>query len=320
MMVDIRKIGIVGCGNVGATIAYTLMESGMFSEMALVDSNEAKARGEAMDLNHCLPFLAPMQIYQSTYTGLSDAAIIVIAAGAGQKQGETRIDLLGRNLSIFREIIDRITEVNQECILLVVSNPVDILTQASLQMSGFPSNRVIGSGTVLDTARLKYLVGHKLKVDSRNVHTFIIGEHGDSELAVWSSANVSGIDLQDYCPICDSCGSLQDLYGIFDYVKNSAYDIIRDKGATYYAIAQSTKRIIQSIVNDEHSILPVSVCLEGHYNLSDICLSVPSVIGRNGVEHILDIPLHEDEYRRLRRSADILREAYAAIPSGSLPV
>ncbi len=320
MMVDIRKIGIVGCGNVGATIAYTLMESGMFSEMALVDSNEAKARGEAMDLNHCLPFLAPMQIYQSTYTGLSDAAIIVIAAGAGQKQGETRIDLLGRNLNIFREIIDRITEVNQECILLVVSNPVDILTQASLQMSGFPSNRIIGSGTVLDTARLKYLVGHKLKVDSRNVHTFIIGEHGDSELAVWSSANVSGIDLQDYCPICDSCGSLQDLYGIFDYVKNSAYDIIRDKGATYYAIAQSTKRIIQSIVNDEHSILPVSVCLEGHYNLSDICLSVPSVIGRNGVEHILDIPLHEDEYRRLRRSADILREAYAAIPSGSLPV
>ena len=312
-MVDIKKIGIVGCGNVGATIAYTMMESGLFTEMALIDNNEAKAHGEAMDLNHCLHFLSPMQIYQSTYTGLSDATIVVIAAGAGQKPGETRIDLLSRNIEIFQEIIERITEVNKECILLIVSNPVDILTFASLKMSGFPANRVIGSGTVLDTARLKYLVGHKLKVDSRNVHTFIIGEHGDSELAVWSSANVSGIDLQDYCPICDNCGSLQDLYSIFDYVKNSAYEIIRDKGATYYAIAQSTKRIIKSIVNDEHTILPISTYLDGHYNLKDICLSVPSVVGRNGVEHILDIPLHDDEYKRLQHSAQTIRDAYNSI-------
>lgn len=317
-MVNSKKIGIVGCGNVGATIAYTLMESGLFTEMVLLDKNEAKAHGEAMDLNHCLPFLSPMQIYQSTYTGLEDAAIVVIAAGAGQRPGENRIDLLERNIAIFHEIIERIKEVNNECILLIVSNPVDILTHASLKISGFPSNRVIGSGTVLDTARLKYLIGHKLKVDSRNVHTFIIGEHGDSELAVWSSANVSGIDLQDYCSICNSCRSLQELYGIFDYVKNSAYEIIRDKGATYYAIAQSTKRIIKSIVNDEHSILPISTYLDGHYNLKDICLSVPAVVGRNGVEHILDIPLHEEEYKRLQHSAHTIRDAYNAITSEPL--
>jgi len=304
---DIKKIGIVGCGHVGSTIAYTIMESGLFTEMVLVDINEAKARGEAMDLNHCLPFLAPMQIYQSSYTGLSDASIIVIAAGANQKQGETRLDLLHRNIRIFGEIVSRITEVNKDCILLVVSNPVDILTYVTWKMSGFPASRVIGSGTVLDTARMKHLMGHRLKVDSRNIHTFIIGEHGDSELAVWSSANVSGIDLQEYCPICDSCQELKDLYGIFDFVKNSAYEIIRDKGATYYAIAQAAKRIIMAIVNDEHSILPVSTLMDGHYNMSDICLSIPSVVGRNGVEHVLDIPLNEDESRRLGIAAQTLR-------------
>ena len=203
----------------------------------------------------------------------------------------------------------RITAVNDECMLLVVSNPVDILTYFTHKLSGFPASRVIGSGTVLDTARLKYLVGSKLRVDSRNVHTFIIGEHGDSELAVWSSANVSGIDLQDYCPICDSCGSLDDLYGIFDYVKNSAYEIIRDKGATFYAIAQSTKRIITSIVNDEHTILPVSTRLEGHYGIDDLCMSVPAVVGAGGVEYVLDIPLNPEEKRRLAHSAAVLRNA-----------
>lgn len=307
-MTDIKKVGIVGCGHVGATIAYTLMESGMFTEMALVDINEAKARGEAMDLNHCLPFLSPMQIYQSSYTGLEDASIVILAAGVNQKEGETRPQLLHRNVKIFQSIVERIMEVNRECILLVVTNPVDILTYATLQLSGFPASRVIGSGTVLDTARLKYLVGNKLKVDSRNVHSFIIGEHGDSELAVWSSANVSGIDINDYCPICDNCSNMTELYGMFDYVKNSAYEIIKNKGATYYAIAQATKRIIKSIINDESSILPVSTLVSGHYGINDLCMSVPAVIGRNGVEHVLDIPLNDDEKRNLEHSAQTLRE------------
>lgn len=302
-MTDIKKIGIVGCGYVGATIAYTLMESEMFNEMVLIDVNEAKAHGEALDLGHCLPFLSPMHICQSTYSGLENASIIVVAAGVNQKKDETRTDLLNRNVDIFKDIIRRITEVNRECIILVVTNPVDILTYVTLKLSKFEPNRVIGSGTVLDTARLKYLVGNRLGVDSRNVHSFIIGEHGDSELAVWSSANVSGIDIREYCSISGTERNMGELYGLFDYVKNSAYEIIRDKGATYYAIAQSTKRIIKSIVSDEKSILPVTTYLNGHYNLDDICLSVPAVIGRNGVEHVLDIPLNEDESRRLQLSA-----------------
>lgn len=319
-MTDIKKVGIVGCGHVGATIAYTLMESGMFTEMALVDINEAKARGEAMDLNHCLPFLSPMQIYQSSYTGLENASIIILAAGVNQKEGETRPELLHRNVKIFRSIIERIMEVNKECILLVVTNPVDILTYVTLRLSGFPASRVIGSGTVLDTARLKYLVGNKLKVDSRNVHSFIIGEHGDSELAVWSSANVSGIDINDYCPICDNCNNLTELYGMFEYVKNSAYEIIKNKGATYYAIAQATKRIIQSIINDESSILPVSTLVTGHYGINDLCMSVPAVIGRNGVEHVLDIPLNADERRSLEHSAETLRAMVRTLDLDSVTV
>lgn len=302
-MTDIKKIGVVGCGYVGSTIAYTLMESEMFNEMALIDINEEKAHGEALDLAHCLPFLSPMQIYQSTYSGLENASIVVVAAGVNQKKGETRTDLLNRNVNIFKDIIRRITEVNRECIILVVTNPVDILTYVTLKLSEFEPNRVIGSGTVLDTARLKYLVGDRLCVDSRNVHSFIIGEHGDSELAVWSSANVSGIDIREYCSISGTERSMNEIYGLFDYVKNSAYEIIRDKGATYYAIAQSSKRIIKSIVSDEKSILPVTTYLNGHYDLDDICLSIPAVIGQNGVEHVLDIPLNEDESRRLQMSA-----------------
>lgn len=211
-------------------------------------------------------------------------------------------------MKIFREVIGRITEVNRDCIILVVSNPVDILTYAALKLSGFDSKKVIGSGTVLDTARLKYLVGNRLSVDSRNVHSFIIGEHGDSELAVWSSANVSGINLDEYCEISDGVSEISDLYPLFDYVKNSAYDIIRDKGATYYGIAQSTKRIVKSIVSDDNSILPVSTLIDGLTN-SDICLSVPAIVGREGVKQVLDIPLDEDEMKRLRLSADTIKDS-----------
>ncbi len=316
-MTDIKKIGVVGCGFVGSTIAYTMMESEMFNEMALVDINDAKARGEALDMSHCLPFLSQMSIYRSTYSGLEGASIVVVAAGANQKEGETRLDLLHRNVKIFREVITRISEVNRDCIILVVSNPVDILTYAALKISGFKSSRVIGSGTVLDTARLKYLVGHRLGVDSRNVHSFIIGEHGDSELAVWSSANVSGINLDEYCRISGGVSEVSELYPLFDYVKNSAYDIIRDKGATYYAIAQSTKRIIKSIISDDDSILPISTLVDSHYGLSDICLSVPAIVGRDGVKQVLDIPLSDDEKRRLNLSAQTIAENIAKLDLGN---
>lgn len=305
---NIQKIGIIGCGNVGATCAYTLIQSGMFSEIVLVDLNEARAKGEAMDLNHCLPFLSPMQIYSGNYSDLKDAAIIIISAGVNQKEGETRTDLLIRNKRIFNSIIENIVPVNNECIILVLTNPVDILTYITLKKSGFPRERVIGSGTVLDTARLKFLVGEKLEVDSRNVHTFIIGEHGDSELAVWSSANVSGIDIQDYCPICPNCEGLDILYKIYEDVKNSAYEIIKGKGATYYAIAQAALRIVTAIVKDENTIMPVSTLVNGHYGLDDVCLGIPAVVGRSGVKEVLDIPLNEDERSKLVYSAQTIKE------------
>ncbi len=313
-MTNIRKCAVIGCGNVGATVAYTLSISGLFSEMILIDADEARAKSEAMDLGHGLPFLSQMEIRAGDYDDLEDAAIVIIAAGAAQREGETRIDLLGRNVAIFRSIIDRIVPVNRECILLVLSNPVDILTYAALRLSGFPASRVIGSGTVLDTARMKFLVGRELGVDSRNVHSFIIGEHGDSEVPVWSSANVSGIDLDEYCALSDRCPDLACLHPIFEGVRDSAYEIIRGKGATYYGIAQATLRIVSSIVRDERSILPVSTLVRGHYGLDDVCLGVPCIVGREGVERVLDIPLSEEESDLLARSAEKLKALVDKLP------
>lgn len=303
---QMQKIGIVGCGNVGATIAYTVAQSKLFSEIVLIDRDEEKARSEVMDLSHCLSFLAPMSIYQGTYEKLSGAGIVVIAAGANQEEGEDRLALAQKNAKIIEDIVPRIAAVNQECILLLVTNPVDILSYEAYRLSGFDPCRVIGSGTVLDSGRLKYLVGERLNVDHRNVHTFIIGEHGDSELAVWSSANVSGIDLDDYLTMCG--GGLGDLYGTYESVVSSAYEIIQGKGATYYAIAQAALRIIRSIARDENTILPVSTLISGHYNIDDVYLSVPCVVGKGGVKHVLDIPLNEDESSRLHKSAERLRQ------------
>ena len=201
MMVNIQKAAMIGCGAVGATSAFSLVQSGLFSELVLIDANQEKAEGEAMDLNHGLPFARPMKVYAGTYDDLADCFLIIITAGAAQKPDETRIDLVNKNVAIFKSIIPEIVKRNTEGILLVVSNPVDILTYVTLKLSGFPANRVIGSGTVLDTARLKYLLGEHLHVDSRSIHAFIIGEHGDSELAVWSSANVSGVDLNHFCEL-----------------------------------------------------------------------------------------------------------------------
>jgi len=301
-----QKIGIVGCGNVGATIAYTVMQSRLFSEIVLIDKNEEKARSEVMDLSHCLSFVAPMSIYQGTYEKLHDAGIVVVAAGANQEDGEDRLALAEKNTKIIEDVVPRIAAVNKECIILLVTNPVDILSYEAYRLSGFDSNRIIGSGTVLDSGRLKYLVGERLNVDHRNVHTFIIGEHGDSELAVWSSANISGIDLDDYLHVCGA--RMGDLYGMYESVVSSAYEIIRGKGATYYAIAQAALRIIRSIVRDENTILPVSALVSGQYGIDDVYLSVPCVIGKNGVKHILEIPLNDDENARLQKSAAQLRQ------------
>ena len=312
-MVNIQKVAVIGCGFVGSTIAYTLMQKGVFSEMVLLDANHPKAEGEAMDISHGLPFSHAMDIYAGTYEDIADASVIIITAGANQKQGETRLDLVQKNARIMKAVISEIKRVGCEGILMIVSNPVDILTHVALRESGFPKERVIGSGTVLDTARLKYLISEKLSVDSRNVHAFIAGEHGDSELAVWSCANIYGIGLEEFAKMKGYSDFEEEKEKIYFAVRDSAYEIIDRKGATYYGIGMAAGKIAEAIVRDSHTVAPVSVSLEGEYGLSGLCLSIPSVIGRGGAEQVLEISLSEEEKERLGRSADELREVLGEI-------
>lgn len=311
-MVEInsRKAAIVGCGFVGSASAFALMQSGLFSEIVLIDADPDKAYGEALDISHGLPFSKPMQIYSGTYQDISDASIVIVTAGAGQKPGETRLDLVKKNVGIFKSIIPEIAKYNKNGIILVVANPVDILTYAAAKLSGFPENRVFGSGTVLDSARLKYLLGEHLGVDSRSVHAFIIGEHGDSELAAWSSANVSGIPLHKFCEMRGYFDHEEATKKIADDVKNSAYEIIEKKKATYYGIAMSVKRICEAVVRDEKSILPVSSIQKGNFGIKGIALSMPAIVGKNGVEGLVPIELNEEEKNSLIASAAKLQEVF----------
>ena len=259
--INIRKAAIIGCGFVGAASAFCLMQSGLFSELVLLDADRDKAEGEALDVAHGIPFASPMKIYAGDYDDLTDAAIIIVTAGANQKPGETRLDLVQKNVGIFRSIIPEIAKRDYQGILLIVSNPVDILTYAAIKLSGMPEHRVIGSGTVLDTARFKYQLGEHLSIDPRSIHAFIIGEHGDSEIAAWSSANVSGIPIHDICEMRGFYHHEDAMREIAETVKNSAYEIIAKKKATYYGIAMSVRRICEAIVRNEKSILPLSVML-----------------------------------------------------------
>lgn len=305
--INYRKIAVVGCGFVGSSSAFALMESGLFSEMVLIDATKAKAEGEALDISHGLPFAKPMQIYAGEYEDLSDASLIVVTAGAGQKPGETRLDLVKKNIGIFKTIIPEISKRNRDAILLIVANPVDILTYATVKLSGYPEARVFGSGTVLDTARLKYLLGEHLQVDSRSVHAFVIGEHGDSEIAAWSSANVSGVPLNDFCEMRGHYNHEESMKRIAEDVKNSAYQIIEKKNATYYGIAMSVKRICEAIVRDEKSVLPVSCIQHDNHGISDVALSMPHIVGKDGIEGVVPISLSEEEAAALRASAKTLR-------------
>lgn len=307
VQVNMQKIAIIGCGFVGAACAFALMQSGMFSEMVLIDVDKSRAEGEAMDISHGIPFAKPSKIYAGDYDDLKDAAIVVITAGANQKPDETRLDLVHKNVKIFQSIIPRIAALDYQGILLIVSNPVDILTYVAAKLSGFTENRVIGSGTVLDTARLKRAVSEHLTVDSRSVHAFIIGEHGDSEIAAWSGANISGIPLNDFCELRGHYRHLEQTARIAEEVKNSAYEIIEKKQATYYGIAMSVRRICEVILRDEKSILPVSSIMYGEYGISNVALSMPAIVGKNGVETKVPIPLSKDELHHLQKSASMLR-------------
>lgn len=306
--VNQRKAVMVGCGFVGSASVFALMQSGLFSEIVLIDADQNKAEGEAMDISHGIPFASPMKIYAGDYDDVSDAAIVIVSAGAGQKPGETRLDLVHKNVSIFKSIIPEIAKHNFEGILLVVANPVDILTQVAVKLSGLPEERVIGSGTVLDSARLRHQLGEHLSVDSRSVHAFIVGEHGDSEVVAWSSANVSGVELSKICEMRGHYKHKENTEEIAEKVKNSAYDIINKKHATYYGIAMSVRRICEVIMRDEKSILPVSHIIHGTYGIDGISLSMPAIVGRDGVETDIPIELNEEEVQKLKKSADALKD------------
>lgn len=303
-----RKVAVIGCGFVGSATAFALMQSGLFSEMVLLDANREKAEGEAFDIAHGVPVGRPMKIYAGGYDDVADAAIIIVTAGANQKPDETRLDLVHRNVAIFESIIPELKERNCPGILLIVSNPVDVLTYAALRLSGFPEERVIGSGTVLDTSRLKYKLGEHLGVDSRSIHAFIVGEHGDSEIAAWSSANVSGVPLDDFCEMRGHYNHSAATEKIEQEVKDCAYEIIEKKGATYYGIAMSVKRICEAIVRDEKSVLPISTMMHGEYGIHDVVLSMPAIVGKEGYECKVPIALDEGEVTRLHESADTLRD------------
>lgn len=309
MNVNLRKVAIIGCGFVGSATAFALMQSGMFSEIVMLDSDRAKAEGEALDISHGLPFSKPASIYAGDYDDIADASIIIVTAGAAQKPGETRLDLIKKNVAIFKTIIPEIAKRNFKGILLIVANPVDILTYVAHKLSGLPDDRVFGSGTVLDSARLKYSLGEHLDIDPRSIHAFIIGEHGDSEFAAWSSANVSGIEINHFC---EMRGYFHDhaehMEQIAEDVKNAAYDIISKKHATYYGIAMSAKRICEAIVRDEKSILPVSSIQHGRYGINDVALSIPVIVGKDGIESEVPFALSDEEIKRLRDSAATLKE------------
>lgn len=300
------KVVVVGAGAVGSTTAYTLLLGGLFQEIVLIDIKKEKAEGDALDMAHGVSLVKPVTVWAGDYTDCKDADIVIITAGAPQKGGETRLDLLKDNVEVFREIIKNVMKyAPSDVILMPVTNPVDILTYVTYKLSGLPKNQVIGSGTVLDTSRLKYMISRKTGVDARNCHTYIIGEHGDSEVAAWSVTNIGGMTMNEFCKYTNKC-DLHDLDIMYNQVKNSAYEIIKKKGATYYAIAVAVARICECIAGDENSILTVSGVFEGEYDIRDVALSVPTKVGGGGIENIFEVPFSKEEMKGLRDSAATL--------------
>jgi L-lactate dehydrogenase len=292
------RIVVIGAGAVGSTTAYTLLLRGRMDELVLIDVNQEKAMGDALDMNHGLPFLNQATVWAGTYEDCREADIIIITAGAAQRPGESRIDLLKRNVAIFESITDAVLKYNKEGILLIASNPVDIMSYFTWKKSGWPVNRVIGSGTLLDSARFRYLLGEKLNIDPRSVHAHIIGEHGDSELPLWSLANVAGTELNI---------SEADKQEIFTSTRDAAYKIIEAKGATYYAIALALDRICTAILRNEASVLNVSTLVKDYHGISDVYLGVPCVVDRTGVREVLPLTISNEEKALLHKSAEKLK-------------
>lgn len=307
------RVAIVGLGNVGATFAYALLLSGLAAEIVLIDANRAKTEGEAMDLNHAVPFTHPTKVWAGDYPDSAGAVVTVLAAGAAQAPGETRLDLIKKNAAIWRSVVPQVAKHNPGGILLIATNPVDVLTYAAWKLSGLRSQKVIGSGTILDTARFRYLLSQQLGVDASSVHAYIIGEHGDSEVPVWSLANIAGMRLPQFYKERDIPYDRAAMEDIFLQTRDAAYRIIERKGATYYAVAAGLMRITQAILRNQRTVLSVSSLIEGYYGLTDVCFSLPTVIDRGGVEQVLHLELDATEIERLRASAKILRETIKSL-------
>lgn len=306
-MKDHQKVIIVGDGAVGSSYAFALVTQNIAQEIGIIDIDHKKTEGDALDLSHALAFTSPKKIYSADYPDCHDADIVVITAGAAQKPGETRIDLVHKNLKIFKSIVDQIVASGFDGIFLVASNPVDILTYATWKFSGFPKHRVIGSGTSLDSARFRQAIAELIGVDARNVHGYILGEHGDTEFPVWSHANVAGLQIYEWVkdhPDIDE----EALVNIFFQVRDIAYTIIEKKGATFYGIAVALARITKAILNDEESVLPLSVYLDGEYGQSDIYIGAPAVVNRQGIKNIIEIPLSDSEKDKMELSASTLKQ------------
>ncbi|MBQ4644914.1 MAG: L-lactate dehydrogenase [Clostridia bacterium] len=306
---DLKKVALVGTGFVGMSFAYALLNSGECDQLVLIDVNKEKAKGEAMDLNHGLPFAKRnMLIYAGEYSDCHDADIVVIAAGVAQKDGEGRIALLKRNYEVFKSIIEPIVNSGFDGIFLVATNPVDIMTKITLELSGFDPSRVIGSGTTLDTARLRYLLGDYFSIDPRNVHAYVIGEHGDSEIVPWSQAYITTKKVHDIVDSSNGRFSFDDLYKLSKDVTGAAQEIIKAKSATYYGIGMALVRIVRAIFGDEKSALTVSVMLNGQYGVKDVYAGLPAIIGRNGVEDIIVLDLKESERTAFINSCEFLKQ------------
>lgn len=310
----VNRVALIGTGFVGSSYAFALLNQGVVDELVLIDLNQAKSEGDAMDLNHGLAF-APSytKIWYGSYEDCKDADLVVITAGANQKPGETRLDLVEKNTKIFKNIVDQVMSAGFNGIFLVATNPVDILTHMTWKFSGLPTSRVIGSGTILDTARLRYLIGKYLEVDTRNVHAYIIGEHGDSELPVWSHATIGARSIYERIHEHEEKYREEDLEDIFVNVRDAAYQIIERKGATYYGIAMGLVRLTKAILHNESSILTVSTYLNGQYGQEDLFIGVPAIVDRNGVREVVELNLNERENKQFNHSASILKNTVSSV-------
>ncbi|GHH96994.1 L-lactate dehydrogenase [Neobacillus kokaensis] len=308
MLNRVNRVAVIGTGFVGSSYAFALLNQGITEELVLIDLNKEKAEGDAMDLNHGLPF-APSRtkIWYGNYSDCQKADIVVITAGANQKPGETRLDLVEKNTRIFKGIVEEIMSSGFDGIFVVATNPVDILTYMVWKFSGLPKERVIGSGTILDTARFRFLLGEYFDVDTRNVHAYIIGEHGDTELPVWSHADIAGTSISEWTKNKEGFNQ-KDLDEIFINVRDAAYQIIERKGATFYGIAMGLVRLTKAILQNENSVLTVSAYLEGEYGQNDLYIGVPAVVNRNGIREIVELDLGKDEVEKFEHSVQVLKK------------